>query len=190
MVILILSNRTIFVHYIWLAAEDHHEPSILSHTWRELQDNRSHSSITRCMRSWTQRLHQPAMLITVPRSSNVQFNIILPPNAWSHEEWSLFGCYTVLLGMLVLITVPQAAAWPWGVWEPRISRLGTGIQTTAAQLMFTWGYYPGAWKSPSGLSQKSCMTGVWHSSCYIYYQPDCLTPWSTAFLEKVLVSVT
>lgn len=192
MVILNLSKRTTFVHYIWLAADNHHEPSILSHTWRELQDNQSHSSITRCMR-WTQQLHQPAMLITVPHSSNLQFNIIPPPNAWSHEEWSLFGRYTVLLGMLVLIfgmiTVPQAAAWHWRVWEPRISCLGTGIQTTAAQLMFTWGDYPGAWKSPCGFSRKSCMTGVWHNSCYIYYLPSCLTPWSTAFLEKVLVSV-
>lgn len=175
MVILILSRRTIFVHYIWLAADEHHEPSILSHTRRQLQENQSHSSITRCMRSWFQQLHQPAMLITVPHSSNIQFNIILPPNAWSHEGWTLFGCSTVLLGTLVLTfrmnTVPQAATWPWRVWEPRISRLGTGIQTTAAPLIFTRGDYPDAWKSPCGLSRKSCMTGVWHSSCYIYYLP-------------------
>jgi len=173
MVILILSKKTVFVHYIWLAADEHPEPSILSHTWRQLQDNRSHSSITRCMRSWTHQLHQPAMLNTVPHSSNIC--IILLPNAWSHEEWSLFGCYTVLLGVLVLIfgmiTVPQAAAWPWGMWEPWISHLEAGIQTTAAQLMFNWGHYSGPSKSPCRLSWKSCMTGVWHSSCYIYYLP-------------------
>jgi len=36
------------------------------------------------------------------------------------------------------------------------------------------GDYPGACKSPCGLSRKSCMTGVWHSLCYIYCLPACL----------------
>lgn len=77
-----------------------------------------------------------------------------------------------------------------------VTCLRTGLQTTAAQLMFTWVDHPGAWKSAGGLSQKSCMTGVWQSLCYIYYiyiyLPACLpdTPWSTAFLEEVLVSLT
>jgi hypothetical protein len=175
MVILILSKRTIFVHYTWLAADNHHEPSILSHIWRELHDNRSHSSITRCKRSWTQQLHQPAMLITVPHFSNIQLNIILPPSAWSHEEWSPFGCYTMLLGMLVLIfgmiTVPLAAAWPWIVWEPRISRLGTGIDYSITTDVYLGGL-PWCLEVPMWTLSKEL-----HDSClaqFVLPLPDCM----------------
>jgi len=52
------------------------------------------------------------------------------------------------------------------------------------------GDYPGACKSPCGLSQKSCMTGVLHSLFYILpaCQPDWLTDWLTDWLPACLTA--
>jgi len=148
------------------------------------------------MRSWTQQLHQPAMLTTVPHSSYIQFNIILPPNAWSHEEWSILGWYTVLLGISVLIfgmiTVPQGAAWPWRLREPRILRLGTAIQTTAAQLMFTWEGLSSCLQVPMWTLSKELLH--WHLAQFVLHiLPACLPDWlhtAQPFLKRYLVSVT
>jgi hypothetical protein len=145
------------------------------------------------MRSWTKLLHQPAMLMTVPHSANIQCKIILPPNAWSHEKWSLFGCYTVLLGTLVLILewsqclkhlrdpeeCENLTSHVWG-WHTDYSST-TDVYFGGITLKLG---------SPHVDSLERAAWHVWHSSCYIYYLPACLTPWYTAFLEKVLVSVT
>ena len=57
-----------------------------------------------------------------------------------------------------------------------VTCLGKDPQTTAAtQLTFTWRDYPGAWKSPRGLSSKSSITDVRQISCYMHWQTDWLT---------------